>query len=462
MASLFDINNKLKNIVNIAGFDKVASQANSVAANINALESTSLGNLINENISGIQGLNTSAGKANIALLQSNLTGLTDQVVKDVSSSKTDLQSITGASDGVEDGFLDFVFTAASAEGVKAAVNVVASPTEAQLKTILTNIVPEQFSNQVSNIVGQDFTKFTQDLSSTVTSFSSTFNNLLNGKTGNVLQDILLQTDTAPISAIVGLGVDDNVAADVLLLLQKDDIKAAVNLVKSKSSLNLSTQKLEQELAKVPTDVSDQITSGSVKSSSLPTFDVTTNFNNWNGKSTADSYFSVVATFEELMIEMVNTNREITEIVFYGYEITEDQAITPADIHRTHIAAGLNGIAYHYVVLPNGDIRRGRSLSVDGEHNSGHNQYSIAVVVPHIDGAPATVNQARTIDLMLEAFWNIWPGGQCWDGKNDIDISLFEVGVNIDNYRSKSRKQNFGTGDRSFSTAQLIAAGQGAL
>ena len=461
MADIKDINNRLKNIVKIAGFDSVVLKTNVTASNIKALEATSLGELLNENISGVQGLTVNAGSSNIALLQNNLTGLESQIVKDVSSSKSDLQSITGATDTVENGFLDLVFTAASAEGVKAGINVVATPTDSQMQTILTNIVPEQFSSQVSSIVGQDFTSLTANLSVDITAFNSAFTNLLNGKTGNILQDVLLQTDTSPISAIVALGVTPSVASDVLLLLQTNKFDDAVATVSATPGVTLSQAQIETALLAVPIDISSQITTPGVRSSSLAVFDPTTNFNNWTGKNTPKSYFSLIATLEELMIELVNTSREITEVVFCGYEIDEDQSVTPQDIHEACIAAGLDGIAYHYVILPNGDMRRGRSLAVDGEYNTAHNQYSIIVVVPHKRNVGATIAQGRSIDLFLEAFWNLWPGGQCWDAE-DIDVQSFPVGVNIDNYRSNYRKQNFGNAGRSYSTTQLISAAKGNL
>ncbi len=143
------------------------------------------------------------------------------------------------------------------------------------------------------------------------------------------------------------------------------------------------------------------------------------------------------------------------------EISEDQTIVPNDIHEACIAAGLNGIAYHYVILPNGDIRRGRSLAVDGEHNFAHDLDGIAVVVPHVNDVSATVQQSKSIDLFLESFWNLWPGGQCWDIQ-EIDVNSYSVGVNIDSYRSNYRKQNFGNAGRSYSTAQLVSAAQGSL
>ena len=462
MANINDINNKLSSIVGTAGFGEVVSATTKVASNVKALEATSLGEQLNENISGVQGLTAGAGAANIAILQSNLTGLGDQVIKDVSTNKDALQAITGAGDTIENGFLDFCFASPSAEGVKAALNVVATPSASQTEGILKNIVPEQFSAQVSDIVDQDFSAFTNTLTESVSSFTNTFSNLLNGKTGNILQDVLLQTDTSPLNAITSLGLTVDVSTDMLLLLQTNKLAEAVTTILDTSKLGgLSTELVENALSSVPTKMSQQIDKGGVKPTSLPIFDPTTNFNNWKGAKTPVSYFSTVATFEELVIELINTSREITEVVFYGYMIGEDQSITPSDIHDACNSVAIDGIAYHYVVMPNGDLRRGRSLAVDGDTQFDHDEYSIAIVVPHKKNTSASAGQSKTVDMFLEAFWNLWPGGQCWDTQ-EIDISSYPVGVNIDNYRSNYRKQNFGNAGRSYSTAQLISAAKAQL
>lgn len=458
MANISTINTRLQNIVTAAGFDTVVAEANDIAANVNALESTSLGTQLNENISGVQGLNTAAGNANIALLTSNLTGLEDQVIKDVSTSQSDLNSITGAT--VNNGFLDLVVTAASAEGVKSAVGKVASPSDNQLQAILQNVVHEQFKNEVPNIITSNFTNFANTLFDTSSSFNSSFLDLLSGKTGNVLQDVMLQSDASPINIIESMGLGVEKAAEILLLLQATKFKEAVEIVSSIT--DLTVEQAETQLAAVPTSLSNQITKRAARASSLPVYDVTTTFNDWNGKDTPPSYFSVIASFEELMIEFVNTSREITEIVFFGYEIGPDQTVTPEDIHAACIADSMDGIAFHYVILPNGDLRRGRPITVDGEYINVHNQHSIGICIPHRDGVSASVQQGRTVDLVLEAFWNIWPGGQVFDAEIDVGEADFPTGINISSFRDNYRKINYGSADRSYSTAQLISAAQGNL
>ena len=63
MATLTAINSRLKNLSVVSGFDKLASQAITIATSVQALNSSSLGITLNENISGVQSLNTTINSA---------------------------------------------------------------------------------------------------------------------------------------------------------------------------------------------------------------------------------------------------------------------------------------------------------------------------------------------------------------------------------------------------------------
>ena len=173
MATLSSLNAKLKSLGVVSGFSELSDASSKLASSVQALNSSSLGTEINAAIAGVQGLNTTLDAGlSVALLTENLTGLQSQVVKDVAESKSDLDKITGAA--VNNAFNDLVFASATAEGVKAAINLVATPTDEQLTTIMSNIVPEQFAGQVSSLVTKSFGDFSGELLTAVTSFSSSF------------------------------------------------------------------------------------------------------------------------------------------------------------------------------------------------------------------------------------------------------------------------------------------------
>ena len=217
MATLSSLNAKLKSLGVVSGFSELSDTSSKLASSVQALNSSSLGTEINAAIAGVQGLNTTLDAGlSVALLTENLTGLQSQVVKDVAESKSDLDKITGAA--VNNAFNDLVFASATAEGVKAAINLVATPTDEQLTTIMSNIVPEQFAGQVSSLVTKSFGDFSGELLTAVTSFSSSFDDLLGSITGNVLQDVILQNDKRPINTIENLGVPVAQAGEVLSLI----------------------------------------------------------------------------------------------------------------------------------------------------------------------------------------------------------------------------------------------------
>ena len=457
MGDLRAINSKLKSLSVTSGFNKLTQQTSGVASAVQALNASSLGSTLNENISGIQALNTTNNALkSVSILTENITGLQSQIVKDVSASKTDLDAITGAT--VSNGFLDVVVTSATAEGVKTSINAIATPSDKELNTILTNVVPKQYSAQVDDIVKKDFINFTQDFSSSVSSFTSSFSNLLGAKTGNVLQDIIFQTDNTPISIIENLGVPADQSGDIFNLLQNGKFNEAVS--QAAKITGKSTAVVEATLNTVPTSLSKQVQTAAVGSSSTGTFDVSSKNNKWQGASTPSSYFDIIATQEQLHIEMIKCSREVTELIFFGHETTANQVLTASDIHDTYNEDGNDGIPFHFVVLPNGNIQRGRSLSTEGNYSTTHKKFSIGIVIPHVVGAPATSMQGESVIKIFESFYNVWPGGQVFDAEQDTDDSEVKVGVPIESLLASFKKENYGNSSRSFSTAQLISSAQG--
>ena len=150
-------------------------------------------------------------------------------------------------------------------------------------------------------------------------FTSSFSNLVGSITGNVLQDIILQTDNTPISIIENFGVPSNKSGEVLILLQNDRFNDAVRLVESET--NRPTEEVERLLKTVPTSLSEQIESRHAGKSSTGVYDVSSKNNKWQGSSTPADYFDIIETKEQLQIEMIKCSREITEIIFFGHETT---------------------------------------------------------------------------------------------------------------------------------------------
>lgn len=457
MATIPEINSILRSAKIGAGFSDLVKDTSTVASAVQALNSTSLGGLLNETLSGIQALNTSANiSSSIAILSQNIPGIQDQIVKDVSAAKTDLDKITGAA--VSNGFLDVVITCPTPEGVKASIEAIATPTAAQTETIISNITPKKYANQVKDISNKDFTDFSNEFSTSLGSFVSSFTNLAKTKTGNPIQDILLQSDITPLSVIENFGVPKERTVDVLLLLQAKEAQKAILLVQELTKKSIAD--IESFIPTVPTDINQQLKSDTEFSSTTGVYDVTSKNTIWQGTRTPTTFFDIIATQEQLIIEFIKCSREITELVFYGHEMSPDQILTAKDIHASYNADGNDGIPFHYVVQSNGNLQRGRPIAIDGTFSTTHNKYSIGIVLPHYQNGDATIQQGATVRKIFEAFYQVWPGGQAFDAQEDLDESKVSVGLSISSYLEAFKKTNSGGTGRSFSTAQLISAAQG--
>lgn len=71
-------------------------------------------------------------------------------------------------------------------------------------------------------------------------------------------------------------------------------------------------------------------------------------------------------------------RQITEIIVHSTATPKGMNATAQDIDRWHRQRGFDCIGYHYVILRNGQIERGRSVEIAGAHCKGHNSNTIGV------------------------------------------------------------------------------------
>lgn len=71
-------------------------------------------------------------------------------------------------------------------------------------------------------------------------------------------------------------------------------------------------------------------------------------------------------------------RKINKIIIHCADTRVDQDFTAADIDKWHKQRGWNGIGYHYVILLDGTIQKGRPEERAGAHCKGHNLNSIGV------------------------------------------------------------------------------------
>lgn len=71
-------------------------------------------------------------------------------------------------------------------------------------------------------------------------------------------------------------------------------------------------------------------------------------------------------------------RHINEIIIHCSASKEGQSVTLQDIDMWHKQRGFNGIGYHFVISIDGEIWKGRNISIPGAHCVGHNSNSIGI------------------------------------------------------------------------------------
>ncbi len=107
-------------------------------------------------------------------------------------------------------------------------------------------------------------------------------------------------------------------------------------------------------------------------------------------------------------------RKITEIIVHCTANKATSKITVADIDACHRRRGFRCIGYHYVVMPDGSIEKGRPENETGAHCLGHNSVSIGVAYVgglDVNGKPAdtrTAAQRKSMEQLLVTLKKRYP------------------------------------------------------
>lgn len=159
-------------------------------------------------------------------------------------------------------------------------------------------------------------------------------------------------------------------------------------------------------------------------------------------------FPYISSREELQAEFRNIKREVTELVVHWTETPTNKNIGSEELNDLHIAFGLDGLGYHYVIRRDGTLQRGRPVNIVGQHapTNNHDQRSIGIVfvgginapsgTPNLDSfisaQSLTRSQLNTFDHICRAFYAVFPGGQII-GHSEIDEDEFDPGFSVTEY-----------------------------
>ena len=92
------------------------------------------------------------------------------------------------------------------------------------------------------------------------------------------------------------------------------------------------------------------------------------------------------------------HREIRSIIIHCSATPEGKYFDAEDIDRWHKERGWNGIGYHFVILPGGEVQNGRPVNTQGAHVKGHNRYSIGICyIGGVDKNNESPKDTRTPD-----------------------------------------------------------------
>ncbi|HEY7821784.1 MAG TPA: N-acetylmuramoyl-L-alanine amidase [Acidimicrobiia bacterium] len=110
-------------------------------------------------------------------------------------------------------------------------------------------------------------------------------------------------------------------------------------------------------------------------------------------------------------------RIVDTIVIHCTDSPQGRGDTAATVHAWHLARGWAGIGYHYVILEDGTVERGRPLYWVGSHARGNNAHSIGICL--IGRDEFTEKQIDALRAMVNRLLLTYPGAEVC-GHRDLD------------------------------------------
>jgi N-acetylmuramoyl-L-alanine amidase len=107
-------------------------------------------------------------------------------------------------------------------------------------------------------------------------------------------------------------------------------------------------------------------------------------------------------------------RDIEKIVIHCSDTPRGKYFDVDDIRRWHTdpkpeGNGWSDVGYHYIVLLNGDVQKGRLDHIVGSHAYGHNSKSIGICyIGGKDGDTRTLQQKVSLETLLRYMKLMYP------------------------------------------------------
>lgn len=155
-------------------------------------------------------------------------------------------------------------------------------------------------------------------------------------------------------------------------------------------------------------------------------------------------FTYVNSFDEVAAELMSVTRKIDSVIIHWSETYNDQRVKAEDIEKS---AG--SVEYHYIILRDGSVQRGKSINTAAQHAGTYDASSIAVLiiagfdavtgdVAALSESSVTPAQVASLKGLVGVVYDIIPGVEVW-GHGEIDESVDpkEPGVPVGNFIQKT-------------------------
>lgn len=467
------VNNTLTRVPKTGKFDSQFSEIDKVAKEFKASQSTILGKSVNEVISGVKALTQPDEYPTDILSEPPIAQITeeaDAVLKKTSAQKSNIDKMT--SSGLSaDGFMNAHIMSGTPQAMKNGIFKATDGIEPSLGK-LQAIVPSDLKSfsavslpkmEPGGAFLSQITNTNSGLGSAKSAIAGLVSDLLGGqadiglsqksviKSQNYLEEFLKSVSGSALTA-----EEMEKCQNLLLTGKNNEVIEIINNATARERITIDQAAMERDVTGITPSAADAV---DIKSSSLnnmgsstrKTRDLATVSNSWDGADTSDDGygFEKVNSLEELVADLRNLTREITEVIVHWSAHFNNQGHVGAkELHAIAKKRGFKGCSYHYVIKRNGDLERGRPVRLQGAHAkaAGHNKYSIGIAFVagyncpsgtanpnrYISSESITPAQYKTLDMFLKGFFMIYPGGQVF-GHQDFDNNKVDPGFDVEAY-----------------------------
>lgn len=336
-------------------------------------------NTVTDVSSNVAGSTPTQTKSQINISQLDKTA-SNELVTEVGSDKTDLETITGKSSLVEDGFLDVVISAPFPEALAATLKDRTTLTGRQIATVVEkNVEVENGADPVSedidinivqNIVGNlfpDFKSINSQRNGAVSSINRNAQTLLSkSKLGfNTLIENAVEQSLRPAEKIIGSvstrPVPQPTVESIISLVSQQNITAAAKELQPFTAKTV--EELELLLITINNKASNQITeSKTPRDLRVKRTDTLTNL--WREDRTdniGEVFAPIIGT--EVTAEVLNMSRDVTEIIVMFMEVP---GASIEAYHQEYVNKYAIGFNPHFYIGYDAIIYRGRPLEIEAK------------------------------------------------------------------------------------------------